>query len=172
MRGRNFGSFMNLKYLISTSILLFILASVVNAQNKSRQKVLDCTQFKYSEFYLNEDKLRNNDVIDIGNGFSASRDCNSLIVKVPGKYLDTLSGGPSATISIQIAAFVYLNVCKSNNKNIDEVFEQSFIKTNKRKLGSGMVVDEYLFKTKNNKIAHIFTYLNEYSGLLSILEIY
>ena len=161
---------MQSKYFVITFIILLTLTNGLNAQNK-KTRVLDCSKFNYGEFNLSEIKLKDNENIDLGSGFKAYRDCNSLIVKVPGKYLDTLSGGPSSTISIQIAAFVFIKTCKTNEQNVEECLKNCFIKVNNRKLGSGLIVDEYLFKTKNSNIVHIFTYLNDYDGLLSVIEI-
>ncbi len=110
------------------------------------------------------------DTFELGDGFKASRNGNSIMVAIPGAYLDTLTSGHSNTLIDQLAGTTYLKVIDTNATTLNQAFEERCYLGSRVVKRAGDDVRIYSFKARNGRIAKIFIYLNELSGVTGVVE--
>lgn len=152
-------------------LVLLIACDSAQGQRRRRNNVSECREGVSSDWRFPKLAAKNfNELIDLGDGFRASRNCNTVDVTIPGAYSDTLSGGRARPLTFQLAAAVFLKVCNTSAANLEEAMEKFHLRTEAVRQGSGEVMTEYSFRLRNGRTAHIFTYFNDYSGLMGIVK--
>ena len=159
--------------IVALACLLVLLLACDSAQGQRRRRstVSECREGVSSDWRFPKLAAKDfNDLIGLGDGFRASRNCNTVDVTIPGAYSDTLSGGHARPLTFQLAAAVFLKVCNTSAANPEEAMEKFHLGTEAVRQGSGDVMTEYSFRLRNGRTAHIFTYFNDYSGLIGIVK--
>lgn len=108
--------------------------------------------------------------IDLGDGFKATRNCNTVDVNIPGAYSDTLTGGHGRGLSFQLAATVFVKVNAAPTTDAGEAMTKYYLGSKDVRQGDGEVMTEHSFRLSNGRAAHIFVYFNDFYGLLGIVK--
>lgn len=152
-------------------LVLALACDSAQGQRRRRNRASECKEGVSSDWRFPKLAARNfTELIDLGDGFRASRNCNTVDVRIPGAYSDTLSGGHARPLSFQLAAAVFFKVCDTSAADLEEAMEKFHLGTKAVRQGSGEVMKEYSFRLRNGRTAHIFTYFNDYSGLMGIVK--
>lgn len=106
----------------------------------------------------------------LADGFKADRFCNSVVVSIPGAFLDTLNASRAHPLTFQLAAAAFVRACSTDVADADAAIDTAFLSADDRRQGSGEVFTEYAFKTKTGRVARIFVYLNDLEGLLGVIK--
>jgi len=104
------------------------------------------------------------------DGFKADRTCNSVVVSIPGAFLDTLNASRAHPLTFQLAAAAFVRTCNTDAAEADAAIDAAFLSATNRRQGSGEILTEYAFKTKTGGVARIFVYLNDFAGLLGVIR--
>ncbi|MBX9693743.1 MAG: hypothetical protein K2Z81_15245, partial [Cyanobacteria bacterium] len=110
------------------------------------------------------------ETFELGDGFKASVDGNSIIVAIPGAYMDGLTSGRANTLIDQLAGTIYIKLIDTAANSLDQAFLERFYLGSKIVDRAGDDVRTYSFKARNGRVAKIFVYLNELSGVTGVVE--
>ena len=148
-----------------------LLSNPVPGQKRKQGVVAGCKEGVKSDWRFEQLVDRNSSKqVDFGDGFAASRNCNTVDVTIPGTYSDSLSGSLARPLRFQLAAAVFVKVCNASARDPQDAMENYFLKSKDVRQGSGDIMTEYFFRLKNGRVAHIFTYYNDLFGLISIIK--
>lgn len=114
--------------------------------------------------------LKTTEPVQLGDGFTATKNLNTIDVRIPGAFMDTLSSSAVATLPIQLAAAAFMKVTKVEGKTVDAVLEKACLGSKEGKTGSGGTMTFHTFKLANGHKYKIFVYLNDYDGLMAIMS--
>jgi hypothetical protein len=152
-------------------ILLFLICGITSAQKRGSGSTPESNKainsdWRYPE--LNKDSGK----IDVGDGFKAARDGDTVDVDIPGAYSDSLERGghTSPSLSLQLAAAVFVRVNAAPTKDAGEALKSYYLGSQDVRQGNGKVETEYLFRLDNGRTARIFVYFNNDYGLLGIVK--
>lgn len=158
-------------------IMLVILAQPLHctiAQGQKRRlrtDVADCRDGVKSDWrYERLASKEYSEPINLGDGFQASRNCNTVDVTIPGAYSDSLTAGRARPLSFQLAAAAFVKVCNTSARDPEDAMDNYFLKFKDVRQGSREVMTEYFFRLNNGRVAHIFSYYNDLFGLMAIIK--
>jgi hypothetical protein len=161
--------------IIGLQILVLLLSLLVcglaQGQKRRRSSTPECKEgirsdWRYPELAAKEYP----ETIDLGGGFKASRNCNTVDVNITGAYSDTLTGGHGRGLSFQLAAAVFVRVSAAPTKDAEEAMKKYYLDSKDVRQGDGELMTEYSFRLSNGRTAHIFVYFNDFYGLLGIVK--
>lgn len=156
---------------ISVLLLSLFVCGYAQGQKRRRSSTSECKEGVRSDWRHPE--LAGKDymeTIDLGDGFKADRNCNTVDVDIPGAYSDTLKGGHGRALSFQLAAAVFVRVNAAPTKDAEEALKKYYLGEKDVRQGDGEVQTEYSFRLSNGRTAHIFVYFNDWYGLLGIVK--
>lgn len=156
---------------ISALLLSLLVCGFAQGQKRRRSSVSECKEGVGSDWRHPELAAKDYaETIDLGNGFKASRNCNTVDVDIPGAYSDTLKGGHGRGLSFQLAAAVFVRANATSTKDAEEALKKYYLGEKDVRQGNGEVQTEYSFRLSNGRTAHIFVYFNDWYGLLGIVK--
>src|SRR6267143_6160945 len=151
---------------VSALLLSLLFCSFAQGQKRRRSSIPECKEGIRSDWRYPELAAKDNtDTIDPGNGFKASRNCNTVDVNIPGAYSDTLKGGHSHGLSFQLAAAVSVRANAAPTMDAEEAMKKYYLGSKDVRHGNGEVMTEYSFRLSNGRTADIFVYFNDFYGL-------
>jgi hypothetical protein len=156
---------------LSTSVLILLLLVCGFAQGQKRGSTQESNKAVSSDWrYPELDK--DSDKIDVGDGFKAARDGDTVDVDIPGAYSDTLERGghTSPSLTFQLAAAVFVRVNAAPTKDAGEAMKSYYLGSKDVRQGNGKIQTEYSFRLSNGRTARIFVYFNNDYGLLGIVR--
>ncbi len=145
-------------FLIATTLLSFPFAS--SSADWQRRDV------RYSEF-INPKKV---ETVHLGDGFTAWRDADTIVVEIPGAYLDTLAGSSSFPLPLQLAAAAVLKTCDTGEKSAQAVFDHLYRGSKEVQNRPTETAKEYSFEIRQGRQINVFISLNDISGLVAVLH--
>lgn len=158
--------------VVSSVIVTALMATPVYAQGavgKATRKPAQAVSIA-AEDLRKPELLKSSEPIQLGDGFSATKNLNTIDVRIPGAYMDTLKSSAVASLPIQLAAAAFMKVAKVEGKTVDAVLEKSCLGSKEGKTGSGETTTFHTFKLANGHKYKIFVYLNDFDGLMAIIS--
>jgi hypothetical protein len=146
---------------IASAFLIIALTSVVTvAKPKSASPTvlpISATELRVPKLMMTEGLEH----VDLGDGFWAANDAPSILVHIPGAYMDKLDTVVGEVLTKQLAIAAFNKVANAKSKKCISM------KTTSR---AGEDVTYYYFQFSDGKIARVFVYLNDLDGLLAVME--
>jgi hypothetical protein len=154
---------------ISALLLSLLVCGFAQGQKRRRSSSDECKEGIKSDWrYPGLAAKDSEETIDLGNGFKASRNCNTVDVDIPGAYSDTLKGGHG--LSLQLAAAVFVRVNAAPTTDAEEALSKYYLNSKDVRQGDGALMTEHSFRLNNGRTAKIFVYFNDFYGLLGIVK--
>ncbi len=163
-----------MKSIIATVVLLFLLITSTpaysqNASARVAKKTAPIVSISTADLRKPE-LLKSESPVQLGDGFSATKNLNTIDVHIPGAYMDTLTSSAVASLPVQLAAAAFMKVMKVDAQSVNVVLEKSCLGSKEGKTGAGDTVTFHTFKLANGHKYKIFVYLNEYNGIMAIVS--
>ena len=156
---------------ISALLLSLLVCGFAQAQKRTRSSSSECKEGIKSDWRHPELAAKDYaETIDLGDGFKASRNCNTVDVNIPGAYSDTLKGGHGRGLGFQLAAAVFVRANAAPTRDPEEAIKKYYLGSKDVRQGNGEVETEYSFRLSNDRTAQIFVYFNDWYGLLGIVK--
>jgi hypothetical protein len=154
------------------AVFSLIFATAAQAQKDAGRAVRKAAQTVSisAEDLRKPELMKAESVTALGDGFTASRNLNTIDVHIPGAYMDSLSSSAVASLPVQLAAAAFMKVMKVDAKSVDEILAGACIGSKEGRTGSGDRVMFHTFKMSNGHKYKIFVYLNEFDGLMAIVS--
>jgi len=164
-----------MKSIIATSVLFLCLlmastpAYAQKASSRTVKKTAPVVSISIGDLRKPE-LLKSESPVQLGDGFSATKNLNTIDVHIPGAYMDTLTSSAVASLPIQLAAAAFMKVMKVDAQSVSVVLEKACLGSKEGKTGAGDTVTFHTFKLANGHKYKIFVYLNDYDGIMAIVS--
>jgi hypothetical protein len=109
-------------------------------------------------------------IIQIGEEMTAWRDSETIVVNIPGAYIDTLNGSPGRPLTLQLAAMALIKTCNTSVDTADKAIDELYRGAKDVRQGSGDIFKEYSFELRSGRYISVFAYLNDVSGIVAVIK--